>query len=198
MANAVSLILGIVWEAKSMRQMTNALRAVSLGLGLLMASTAQAGTLVCNSTADDPVLAPISQPKFSNVLNGSLYLQIDSDGESSGVPSCIDKNGMLAGNYVPDNWQLAERNMFFGFTDGQVSYRVELRGVSFAGDQTRTFQSKVKLGQGKSVASSYTIAQVFSETERKPIVRVAVIASRKHEGTNYANHLWDDLPVRFR
>ncbi|NJN37343.1 MAG: hypothetical protein HC794_10250 [Nitrospiraceae bacterium] len=120
-----------------MRQMTNAFRPVSLGLGMLMASTAQAGTLGCKSTADDPALAPISQPKFSNVLNGSLYLQIDSDGESSGVPTCIDKDGMLTGKYVPDNWQLAERNMFFGFTDGQVSYRVELRGESFAGNQTR-------------------------------------------------------------
>lgn len=170
--------------------MRNALRAFLLGLGVLMTSNAQASTLACSISADDPLLAPISQPKFSNVLNDSRFLQIDTDGDSSGVPTCIDKVGILAGEYVPGNWQLAERNMFFGFTGGKPSYRVELRGESFSGDETRKFLSKVKLVRGKSVASSYTIAQLFSETERKPILRIAMIASRKHEGEQYSNHLW--------
>jgi hypothetical protein len=174
----------------AMRKRINARYSVLFGFGVLMASGAQAGPLACTIAADEPALAPVSQPKFSNVLRDSRFLQIDTDGDSSGVPTCIDKAGMLAGEYVPNNWQLVERNMFFGFTGGQSSYRVELRSESFSGDQARKFLSKVKLARGKSVASSYTIAQLFSETDRKPILRIAMIASRKHEGKQYANHLW--------
>ncbi|WP_086606624.1 polysaccharide lyase family 7 protein [Erythrobacter donghaensis] len=173
-----------------MLAMRGTLRAVALGAGMMLASAAQAGPLACNVATDDPALAPGSQPKFANVLKGSRYLQIDTDGESSGVPACIDKDAMLDGHYVPDNWHLVDRNMHFSFTGGQSSYRVELRGESFAGDQPRQFLSKVKLVRSAKMASSYTIAQVFSETERKPILRVAVIASRKHEGKTYANYVW--------
>jgi hypothetical protein len=173
-----------------MRELKNTLCTISLGFGVLVASDAQAAPLACTVAADDATLAPVSQPKFSNFLNSVRYLQIDIDGDSSGVPSCIDKAGMLAGEYVPGNWQLVDRNMFFGFADGQSSYRIELRGESFPGNAARSLQSKVKLAQGKSMASSYTIAQLFSETERKPILRIAMLASRKHEGKQYSNYLW--------
>lgn len=151
---------------------------------------ALAGSLECERNNNDSTKAPWSQSKFQDVIRGSLYLQIDNDGSSSNVPSCITTDDMQRSYYDRDNWLLVDRNMFFGFTGGQSAYRVELRGVNFAGTMTRKLASKVKVERTATTSTGFTVAQVFSDTERKPILRIEMIGSRKQDNKTYTNNFW--------
>jgi Alginate lyase len=173
-----------------MANLKTARLAASLMTCALGAASAHAGSLECERNNSDTASAPWSQTKFQEVITGSLYLQIDNDGSSSNVPTCISTDDMQRGYYDRDNWHLIDRNMFFGFTGGSGAYRVELRGVNFSGTLRRKFASKVKVGRGASTSTGFTVAQVFSDTERKPILRIEMIASRKQDGTTYTNNFW--------
>lgn len=156
----------------------------------LGATAALADELECQSVNSDPAASPWSQAKFHNVIKGSRYLQIDNDGGSANVPSCVSSDDMQRGFYDPDNWYLTGRNMFFGIAGGKRAYRVELRGTNFVGTVTRKFASKIKVQRSGSSSQGYTVAQVFSETERKPILRIEMIGSRKDGDKTLSNHLW--------
>ena len=132
----------------------------------------------CNSATSSSA-APYSQSKFRSVIDNSERLQVQT------TSTCLDRADMQGNTYDPDNWRLAGTAMEFVFDDGEKGERVELRGNSFDADETRTLSGRVTVDvSGKS--DGFTIAQVFGETDGKPILRIEMIGERR----GVTNHIW--------
>ncbi len=94
----------------------------------------------------------------------------------------------------PDNfYRDSEGRFVFAFTNGvvdsnaSVTTRLELRGANFEASSTnKILDASFQLPANPGRSPSFTIAQVFSNTEGAPILRIAVIASRE----GLSNHMW--------
>jgi hypothetical protein len=125
--------------------------------------------------------SPYSQSKYQSVIDNSEQLQVQS------TATCLSRADMQAKKIDSDNWHLDGDNMWFGFTGGNVSDRVELRGTSFSGSSTgKTWSGKVKIQYGGSYSTGFTIGQIFGESTQDPILRLEFIASR----SGVSNHVW--------
>lgn len=150
-------------------------------LGCSIALAASPANAFSCSPQVDTASSPYSQSKYQAVIENSDALQVQSTG------LCLSSADMRAHKIDSDNWHLSGDNMWFGFSDGDTSDRVELRGGSFSGASTgKTWSGKVKIQYGGSYSHGFTVGQIFGESTHDPILRLEFIASRGE----VSNHVW--------
>jgi hypothetical protein len=128
-----------------------------LGCGLAMAAT-PAAAFSCTPQVNTTT-SPYSQSKYQTVINNSQALQVQS------TSTCLSTADMQDHEIDSDNWHLDGANMWFGFSGGNKSDRVELRGSSFSGSATgKKWTGKVKILFGGSYSTGFTVGQIFGES----------------------------------
>ena len=151
----------------------------ALGCGVAMAAT-PAAAFSCTPQVNTTT-SPYSQSKYQTVINNSQALQVQS------TSTCLSTADMQDHEIDSDNWHLDGANMWFGFSGGNKSDRVELRGSSFSGSATgKKWTGKVKILFGGSYSTGFTVGQIFGESTQDPILRLEFYASR----SGVSNHLW--------
>jgi len=149
-----------------------------VGATALSAAPAMAA-FACNP-AQSTTNSPYSQDKFKSVIDVSK-LQIPDSG------TCITNTNLRNYYYDPDNWYVDNTNMVFEIDNGAEAQRNELRGNSFAASRTNmAHTSRLRINVGGSYSTGFTVAQIYSESGGKPILRVELIGSR----SGLTNHLW--------
>ena len=143
------------------------------------AGVQSAAAFTCNPS-QSTTNSPYSEEKFQDVIDVSKLQIPDSS-------TCITNTNLKNHYYDPDNWYVDNTNMVFEIDDGGDSQRNELRGNSFAASRTNMeHRSRLKMNVGGSYSTKFTVAQVYGETNGKPILRVEFIASR----SGLTNRLW--------
>ncbi|MEP9400548.1 polysaccharide lyase family 7 protein [Sphingomonas silueang] len=140
-------------------------------------------------TADPTSLSPYSDPAFRRVLDNALTLQWPVS-----VNACMNTAALQAFAIDPDNFYRDDAGrLVFSFANGvndsnaSVTTRMELRGANFdAAAADKVLDASFRLPVIPNRSGSFTIAQVFGDTDGAPILRVFFSSSREGQ----ANHLW--------
>ena len=133
--------------------------------------------------------SPFADANFRATLENTQRLQFPVSGNA-----CLSNADLRAAMIIPGNFQrTGAGRMQFTFANGVVdadsgvTTREELRGYSFDADSVaKIWDGTFVIGNPDGRAENFTIGQVFSETEGKPILRIEYITER----AGVANHLW--------
>ncbi|MES2754725.1 MAG: polysaccharide lyase family 7 protein [Pseudomonadota bacterium] len=154
------------------------------------ASPSPVAAPVCQISVANPTsLSPYSDPAFRTALDNARSLQFPAS-----VNACMSTAQLQAFTIDADNfYRDASGRMIFSFRNGIVdddasaTTRMELRGMSFnAASAAKQFDASFQLPAFAERSASFTIAQVYGESEGLPIVRIAFIAER----SGVSNHLY--------
>ena len=146
---------------------------------MVAGATPAAAAFACNPT-QSTTNSPYSQDKFKSVIDVSKLQIPDSS-------TCITNTKLKNYYYDPDNWYADNTNMVFEINNGKVAQRNELRGNSFAASRTdMVYAARLKMNTGRGYSTGFTVAQIYGESNGKPILRVEMIGLRQ----GLTNHLW--------
>lgn len=118
--------------------------------------------------------------KFDAVIDNVYRVQFPES------QTCINVRDLKKGQIIPDHfYQDVEGNLIFKF-EGKTSNRLELRGENYPADISRSMKGKFTLPDRDQSAPRFTMAQLFSDTTRKPIFRI----SYERNKNNQKDKIW--------
>lgn len=144
----------------------------------------------CTALVASPTsLSPYSSAAFTATLDNTRRLQFP---QSSG--ECLSDTELRSFFIAQDNWFLdGDGRMAFTFENGvrladaSFTTRLELRGESFAGDAVgNELNATIFFSQPTGESTNFTVAQIYGESNGKPILRIERIASRN----GITDHIW--------
>jgi hypothetical protein len=152
--------------------------------------TPTSATPACQAVTANPTsLSPYSDPAFRRALDNSLTLQWPVS-----VNACMNTAALQAFAIDPDNFYRDDAGrLVFSFANGvndsnaSITTRMELRGANFDAAATdKVLDASFQLPAVAGRSGSFTIAQVFGDTDGAPILRIFFSSSRDGQ----VNHLW--------
>ncbi len=139
--------------------------------------------------ADPATLSPYSDPAFRPVLDNSLTLQWPVS-----TNACMTTATLRGLAIDPDNFYRDQAGrLVFSFANGvndsnaSITTRMELRGANFEASSTdKVLDASFQLPAIPGRSGSFTLAQVFGDSDGAPIVRIFFSSNRD----GVTNHLW--------